>query len=138
MAIERLAIIGSRGHYGSVLAELAQMPAVRVVGLADGGDTVDPVAAWCREHGHATAAVRRPPRDARPRAPDAVVVCGPFERTPRCASMRSSAARTCIDRKARGVDADRTRHASAACERQPSVHVAGMMFSRYDPGFWTA
>ena len=138
MRIEKVAMIGTRGHYRTVLREMESMPALRVVALADGGDTVAPIAEWCREHAHAPRKFddyRAMLDDARP---DALVVCGPFEAH---ASM-------CIDAVERGIHVITEKPAaltlaeldelSAACERNPSVLVAGMMFSRYDAGFWTA
>src|SRR5438093_2838580 len=70
--------------------------------------------------------------------PDMVVVCGPFE-------MHAT---MCVDAIERGIhvlsekcvaltaqDLDRLRK---ACAASPQVHLAGMMFSRYTPGFYTA
>jgi len=138
MRIETVGMIGSRGHYRNVLRELETTPGTLVVGLADGGDSIAPIAEWCREHRH-TPETFPDHRAMLDRAkPNMVVVCGPFE----------SHAAMCIDAIERGVhvltekpaaltldDLDRLR---AACDRNPSVHLAGMMFSRYDPGFFTA
>jgi len=138
MRIERVAMIGTRGHYRTVLREMEAMPALRVVALSNGGDSVGPIGEWCRENGHTPKMFddhRAMLDEARP---ELLVVCGPFEAH---ASM-------CVDAVERGVHVIAEKPAaltlseldalSAACERNPSVHLAGMMFSRYDPGFWTA
>ena len=138
MRIERVAMIGTRGHYRAVLREMQSMPALRVVALCDGGDGVAPIAAWCRENGHTPKMFddHRAMLDAA--RPELLVVDGPFE----------SHASMCIDAIERGVHVITEKPAaltlaeldalSAACNRNPSVQVAGMMFSRYDAGFWTA
>jgi predicted dehydrogenase len=138
MRIEKVAMIGTRGHYRTVLREMETTPALRVVGLADGGDSIGPIAEWCREQGH-TPETFDDHRVMLDRArPDVLVVCGPFE----------AHAAMCIDAIDRGVHVITEKPAALtlpeldrladACERNPSVHVAGMMFSRYDPGFFTA
>ncbi len=138
MRIAKVAMIGTRGHYRTVLREIEAMSALRVVALANGGDTAAPIAAWGREHGH-TPETFDDHRTMLDRAkPDVCVVCGPFE----------AHAAMCIDAIERGVhvitekaaaltleDLDRL---DETCKRHPGVHVAGMMFSRYDAGFWTA
>jgi predicted dehydrogenase len=138
MRIERVAMIGTRGHFRTVLREMQSMPSLRVVALCDGGDSVAPIAAWCRENGHTPEMFddHRAMLDAA--RPELLVIDGPFE----------SHASMCIDAVARGVHVITEKPAaltlaeldalSAACERNPHVLVAGMMFSRYDPGFWTA
>jgi predicted dehydrogenase len=138
MRIAKVAMIGTRGHYRTVLREIEAMSALRVVALANGGDTAAPIAAWGREHGH-TPETFDDHRTMLDRAkPDVCVVCGPFE----------AHAAMCINAIERGVhvitekpaaltleDLDRL---DETCKRHPGVHVAGMMFSRYDAGFWTA
>ena len=52
MKPSKLAFIGARGHWGQVLRQLAEIPSLRLVALADGGDSVAPIAAWCRDNGH--------------------------------------------------------------------------------------
>lgn len=133
-----LAVIGTRGHWPTVARELEQMPEVRVVALADGGDTIAPAAAWCKEHDH-TPSVHADHREMLNHVkPDAVVVAGPFERH----------AEMCIDAIDRRVHVLTEKPAALTIEhldklrdahsRNPDVHLAGMMFSRYEPGFWTA
>ena len=140
MRIEKVAMIGTRGHFKTVLREMESMPSLRLIAMADGGggDSLAPIEQWCREHGQAP----KPFDDHRAllesSRPDVLVVCGPFE----------AHAQMCIDAIERGVHVITEKPAaltlgeldalSAACERNPSVLVASMMFSRYDPGFWTA
>src|SRR3954470_10456222 len=93
MAITRVGYIGSRGHWQATLREISAVPALRGVALAPGGDTVAPVAQWCREHGHDCSVVddyRRLLDDA---SLDVVVVCGPFEQH----------AAMCVDAIERGI-----------------------------------
>ncbi|MGB7158373.1 MAG: Gfo/Idh/MocA family oxidoreductase [Tepidisphaeraceae bacterium] len=138
MRIETVGVIGSRGHYRSVLRELESLPSLRVVALADGGDTVAPSVAWCKENAHAPETFDDHRAMLDRAKPDMVVVCGPFE----------AHAAMCIDAIERGVhvltekpaaltlaELDRLRE---ACDRHPNVHLAGMMFSRYESGFFTA
>src|SRR5688500_4482765 len=77
----KLAMIGTRGHYETILRELRQLPNVRVVGVSDGSapDTIEPIVTWCRENGHSPVAMQdwRAMLDAT--RPDVAVVCGPFE-----------------------------------------------------------
>ncbi|HEV2296669.1 MAG TPA: Gfo/Idh/MocA family oxidoreductase [Tepidisphaeraceae bacterium] len=138
MKAETIAMIGTRGHYGTVLREMEVMPSLRLVASADGGDSVAPIVGWCRQHGHAPQ-MFDDYRTMLDRAkPDVLVVCGPFE----------AHAAMCIDAVERGVHVITEKPAaltlaeleklSAACERHPNMHVAGMMFSRYDAGFFTA
>src|SRR5437870_4258947 len=136
MEITRIAFIGSRGHYKVVLDELASLDQARVVATADGGDTAAPIRAWCDEHRHAHEHFDDHRTLLDRGKPDMVVVCGPFE-------MHAS---MCIDSIERGIhvlsekcvaltvqDLDRLRD---ACADSPEVHLAGMMFRRYTPGFY--
>src|SRR5438132_1681563 len=76
----RLAIIGARGHYRTVLSELKDLPGVQLSAVSDGGDTVEPVLQWCRENGHPPPERFQTHAEMLERAaPQAVVVCGPFE-----------------------------------------------------------
>jgi predicted dehydrogenase len=138
MKIESVAMIGTRGHYRTVLREMESMPALRVVAMADGGDSVAPIAEWCRNHGYTPQSFDDHRAMLDRAKPEVLVVCGPFE----------AHAAMCIDAVERGVHVITEKPAaltlaeldqlSAACERNPGVHIAGMMFSRYDPGFFTA
>src|SRR5687768_17541781 len=138
MRIERVAMIGTRGHYRTVLREMQSMPALRVVALCDGGDSVAPIAAWCRENGHTPKTFEDHRAMLDGARPELLVIDGPFE----------SHALMCIEAVKRGVHVITEKPAaltfaeldalSTACEQSPTVLLAGMMFSRYDAGFWTA
>jgi predicted dehydrogenase len=134
----RIAFSGSRGHAGTVLMQLESMPGVKIVATADAGDSVALVEDWCAGHGH------QPEHFDDHRAmldevkPDAVVVCGPFE----------DHAAHCVDAIERGVhvmtekpaalDFDGLAGIRAACAKHPDVLLSGMMFSRYDAGFFAS
>lgn len=139
MSTIRLAMTGTRGHHGIVLRELPSLPAVQLVAAAVGGDTVEPILeAFGRrgapppqafdEHAAMLDAVK----------PDAVVVCGPFERH----------ADMCVDAITRGVHVYTEKPAAlslaelerlrAAANAHRDVRVVGMMQGRYAPGFHTA
>lgn len=131
-------MIGTRGHFRTVLRELEAMPSLRVTALCDGGDSVAAIAAWCTEHGHTPRTFDDHRAMLDRAAPHIVVVCGPFE----------AHAAQCIDAIERGVHVITEKPAALtlpelerltdACARYASVHLAGMMFSRYESGFWTA
>lgn len=138
MPTRRIAFIGSRGHWDKVVREVAGIDSLEVVALCDGGDSAAPLAKWWAQNGR-TPPVESDHRQMLDRVrPDIVVVCGPFE----------SHATMCIDAIDRGIhvltekpaaltfdDLDRLR---AACQRNPKIHLAGMMFLRYAAGFYTA
>jgi predicted dehydrogenase len=140
VSVTRLAMIGTRGHYRTVLNELPSLDPLRLVGVASGGpgDPVDPLAQWARDNGHAPRVCDdwRELFDAT--RPHLLVVCGPFELH----------ARMCIEAVERGIHVltekpaaltrDDLAELADGCRRNPRVHLAGMMFSRYDPGFYTA
>jgi predicted dehydrogenase len=140
MALQKLALIGARGHFNLPLRVLPQMPQIRVVGVSDGApdDPAMPLLKWCSENGHDPKKFTDYRQMFDATKPDAVVVCGPFE-------LHSQMS---IDAIERGIhvfvekpialtiaDLERVR---AAHKKFPDIHVAGMMASRYDPGFLTA
>lgn len=70
--------------------------------------------------------------------PTICVVCGPFERH---AAHTIAAVRRgihVIAEKPLAIDAVQLTELEAACRDHPKVHIAGMMFSRFDPGFFHA
>lgn len=140
MALQRLAMIGARGHYNYVLRALPDLPQVQIVAVSDGAadDPATPILRWCAEHGH-NPQVFHDYRQMLDRVQvDAVVVCGPFE----------SHAQMSIDAIERGLHVFVEKPAAltledlarlrAAHRAHPQVHVAGMMGLRYDPGFYAA
>ena len=138
--IMKLAMIGARGHYETVLRELAALTDVRLVGAADGSqdDPAKPIAAWCREHGHSPVVMAEWREMLDVTRPDAVVVCGPFElHAEMCLEAIGRGAHVLVEKPAALTFEDLARLRSAV-DRHPSVHLAAMMFSRYTPGFYTA
>src|SRR5262245_29516682 len=74
-------MIGSRGHFARVLAELGEIESARIVVVCDGGDSAEPLVRWCEQQGHAPARFGDDHSAMLQEVqPDAVVVCGPFER----------------------------------------------------------
>ena len=137
--VRRVALIGSRGHWNHTVRLIADIPELEIVAVADGGDNTLPLLEWCAQNGRPRPTHFLDHREMLDKSKaDMVVVCGPFERH----------AEMCVDAIERGIhvltekpaaltlgELDRLRDAVA---RHPDVHLAGMMFSRYDPGFYTA
>ncbi|MFT3787374.1 MAG: Gfo/Idh/MocA family oxidoreductase [Tepidisphaeraceae bacterium] len=141
MSARRLAIIGTRGHYATLLNELLQMSDVELCAAAHGGsgDTIAPVLAWAAEHGQTVRDFGPSWREMLDQtAPDSLIVCGPLERH---AEMTCEAIERGIHvmvEKPIALTFEQLTQIRAACARNPRVHVATMMFSRYTPGFYTA
>jgi predicted dehydrogenase len=139
MSSHRIAFIGSRGHWEAASRDLVKIPNVQVVALSPGGDTIAPVAAWWAKPGHHPPVVEDDYRAMLNRArPDVVVVCGPFElHAQMCIDAIECGVHVLIEKPAaltfEQLDALREAH-----RKHSSVHLAGMMFSRYDPGFFAA
>lgn len=137
--IRRVAIIGSRGHWNHTVRLIADIPELEIVAVGDGGDNALPLLEWCEQNAKPRPTHFQDHREMLDKArADVAVVCGPFEWH----------AKMCIDAIERGIhvltekpaalnfaELDRLRDTVA---RHPNVHLAGMMFSRYDPGFYTA
>lgn len=137
--LTRLAFIGVRGHQGVVLRTLPRTPAVRVVGLCDGGaEPIDSLINWCESNGHQPQVYpdhRRMLDDARPHA---VVICGPFEQH---ASMAVDAIQRGIHvlvEKPAAITLEDLESLQAACVAHPDVHLASMQTSRHEAGYYTA
>ena len=133
-----LAIIGTRGHHGRVLEELTQMPQVRLSAVCDGGDTAEPLVEWSRAHNHDTQRFADHRQMLNRVRPDAVVVCGPFELHAAMSMDAIEMGIPVLTEKPAALTFEELDKLRAACAAHPSVHLAGMMFSRYDPGFFTA
>src|SRR3954452_58440 len=138
MAITRVGFIGSRGHWQATLREVSAVPALRVVAAAPGGDTVAPIVQWCREHGHACEVIDDHRRMLDDAGLDVVVVCGPFERHAEMCVHAIERGIHVLTEKPAALTFDELDRLRAACRAHPDVHLAGMMFSRYDAGFYTA
>lgn len=135
----RLAMIGTRGHHKYVLQRLPHLPQVKLVAAATGGDRIDDIATY--------AAANRVSFEAfgddwlamldRVR-PEAVVVCGPFEQHAAMCIASIDRGMHVLAEKPAAMTEDELAQLTAACARRPEVHLAGMMASRYDVGFYTA
>ena len=134
----KIAMTGTRGHFARVLDEIAAISDAQIVGIADGGDSADAIARWCQSHG------QNPQRFSDHREmldrtrPDLAVVCGPFE-------LHAEQTSDAIDRnihvlteKPAALTFDDLNRLRESVQHHPTIHLAGMMFSRYDPGFFTA
>jgi predicted dehydrogenase len=141
--IQKIAFIGTRGHFSTVLRELPEHAHQRIVAVANGGDgdTAAPILEWDR-----TQLLPHQPRDfgvewlrmLDESKPDAVVICGPYE-------LQASMSVAALDRgihvlveKPAALSFDDLGLLRAAHRRSPGVHLASMVFSRYSPGFYTA
>ena len=140
----RIAIAGTRGHWKhtleDVLARRAQpdRPQAQLVAVADAGDSADGLMKWAAEQGVSVERFGDHAEMLRVAKPDLFVPCAAFEDH---ASM-------CLDAIAAGVHVLSEKPAAlndselsalrAACAARPNVHLAGMMFSRYEPAFLMA
>jgi predicted dehydrogenase len=66
------------------------------------------------------------------------VVCGPFERHAEMCNDAIDRGIHVLTEKPAALTFAQLKQLREALERQPKVHLAGMMFSRYSPGFHTA
>jgi predicted dehydrogenase len=131
----KVALIGTRGHYAAVLRELQTLRhRAEVVAYCGAGDDPAPLADWCKTYAPGArecATWREAMGDVR-----VGIVAGAFE-------QRGG---TVIEAISLGVHVLCEKTVTLTLEdlatlRQalrPDVHLAGMMFSRYTPGFWTA
>jgi predicted dehydrogenase len=136
----KLAMIGTRGHYSIALRELSDLPQVELAAVAPGGDddSVQPILDWTAKNNHQPLLQDDWRQMLDGVKPDAVVVCGPFELH---AEMTIAAMERGIHVYAEKpcaitlADLNRLRTCVA---HHPQVHLAAMMQSRYDAGFYTA
>jgi predicted dehydrogenase len=131
-------MVGTRGHYGYLLDRLSALPHVQLVAASPGGDSLEALDKWAAANGR-TFEPFDDYRTMLDRArPDAAALCGPFE----------THAAMCIECLDRGIHVLTEKPAALteeelaalvdAVERNPRVHLAGMMASRYDAGFYNA
>lgn len=138
MTVRTVAVAGTRGHYAATLAEIAEIPQVQVVAVCPASDPVDPLVRWCAERGHAARVYDDYSGMLDAARPDMVVVCGPFESHAAMCVAAIERGIHVITEKPAAIDFEQLALLRDACGRHPDVHVAGMMFSRYAPGFATA
>lgn len=135
----RLAMTGARGHHGLVLRELVHLPEVELVAAATGGDSVEPIVQACREQGRPAPSLfddhAEMLDDVRP---DAVVVCGPFERhADMCVAALNRGVHVYTEKPA-ALTAESLRQLRRAASDRPDLQLVGMMQGRYAPGFYQA
>jgi predicted dehydrogenase len=130
-----IAIIGTRGHYEQTLREVSQTPGANIAAVAPGGAGDDDVT---------------PLLDANPAVYpdlqsllghpelDVLVVCGPFELHATTSIAAIERGIHVLTEKPAALTLAELQRLSDALKQHPGVHFAGMMFSRYDPGFFTA
>jgi predicted dehydrogenase len=138
MPITDLAIAGSRGHIAATLAELAGLPQLRVTALHPACDAVEPLTSWCRANHHTPRLFGEYEVMLDAARPHAVVVCGPFEsHAPMCVAAVRRGIHVLTEKPA-CITVPQLDLLRRTCEANPAVHVAGMLSSRYAPGFMTA
>ncbi|WP_428938287.1 Gfo/Idh/MocA family protein [Fontivita pretiosa] len=140
MAVQRLAMIGARGHYNYALRALPDLPQVRLVAVADGADDdpATPIVTWASQHGHQPRVFADYRQMLDQALPDAVIVCGPFERHAEMTIQAIERGIHVFVEKPAALTFEELEQLRAAQARNPQVHLAGMMGIRYDPGFYTA
>jgi predicted dehydrogenase len=134
MQVERVAIIGARGHTHYVFTGLERLPRVRVTAVVD----ADPVAKWCAEHGHQPKLYSDWRAMLNEVKPQALVVCGPFEQR---ATMTIEALHRDIPvfvEKTAALNADDLERLRTAHRAHPNIVLSCMMGHRYEPGIFTA
>jgi len=140
MALQRLAMIGARGHTNYVLDALPRLPQVQVVGVSDGAadDSAAPLVQWCKSNGHEPAVFDDYRKMLDTVRADAVVVCGPFELHAQMSIDAIERGLHVFAEKPIALTLDDLARLRTAHNAHPQVHIAGMMGIRYDPGFFTA
>ncbi len=134
----RIAFIGTRGHHGTMLSQLATAAPMTLVGASPGGDSAEAIVKFAREGNLACPVFESVDQLLDETHPTICVVCGPFERH---AEHTVSAIRRgihCITEKPVAVTESQLEELEGAVKANPRVELAGMMFSRFDPGFFHA
>ncbi|MCS7033126.1 MAG: Gfo/Idh/MocA family oxidoreductase [Phycisphaerae bacterium] len=138
MAACRLAMVGSRGHYGIVLRELPDLPEVELVGVCAGGDTAAPLLDWCSRNGRAPAQFPEYSGLLTDCRPDVVVICGPFEQHAKMAVAAIERGIHVYIEKPAALTFPELQALREACAARPGTRLVAMMQYRYAPGFFTA
>lgn len=140
----RIAIAGTRGHWKHTLDEVlarrsqADRPQAELVAVADAGDNADGLMKWAADHGAAVERFADHTTMLRDAKPDLFVACAGFERhAEMCLDAIGQGVHVLSEKSAAITDAELSalRDASA---RRPDVHLASMVFTRYEPSFLTA
>lgn len=134
----RIVFVGTRGHQGNVLRELSSVASIDVVGFCAGGDSADGLAKWAAERKLSVPVFDDIETLLDQTKPTLCVICGPFELH---ASQTLAAIRRgihVIAEKPVALTFDELAQLEMASAATPSTQLAGMMFSRFDPGFFHA
>lgn len=134
----RIAFIGARGHHPTVLRELEKMPEAQITAICDGGDTIEPLAEWCRTHSQTPKVFSDYHQLIDPSLADLLVVCGPFEKHAEMSLAAIERDLPVLCEKPVALTFADLNKLRDACHKHPRALFTGMMFSRYDPGFFTA
>jgi predicted dehydrogenase len=134
----RIVFIGTRGHWGTVLRELETVPAIELVGASPGGDSVEGIVKWAGENGHSVPLFDSVEQMLDAARPTICVVCGPFESHASHTLAALERGIHVIAEKSVALTFDDLAKIERACASRPDVQLAGMMFSRFDPGFFHA
>lgn len=137
-SIQRIAFIGTRGHFGNVLHELPSAGPIEMVGVCAGGDSVEAIVKRAGEAGHRAKTFEHVEQMLDEAKPTICVVCGPFELH---ASHTLAALKRdihVIAEKPVALTWKELEELDLATAAKPNVQLAGMMFSRFDPGFFHA
>lgn len=134
----RIVFIGTRGHFATVLRELAGAAPVELVGASPGGDSADAVVQFARAAGKSVPLFDEVERLLDQTRPSICVVCGPFELHASHTLAAIERGIHCITEKPIAISTEQLAGLERALASHPQVHLAGMMFSRFDPGFFHA
>jgi predicted dehydrogenase len=137
-ASHRIAFIGTRGHFGTVLRELQTVEPVDVVGMSPGGDSVEAIQKWAGEHSRTIPSFDSVEPLLDETKPTICVVCGPFEaHASHTIAALERGIHVIAEKPVATTFADLDK-VERVCNSDPRVQLAGMMFSRFDSGFFHA
>jgi predicted dehydrogenase len=111
---------------------------MQLVGVAHGGDDASPILKWSHQNGHQPEEHQDHLTLLEKTQPDVVVVCGPFERHAEMGADAIERGIHVLTEKPVALALDELDRLRLVCAKHPDIHFAGMMFSRYTPGFHTA
>lgn len=133
----RAAFIGSRGHFQMALDQMGQVGGFEIVAFSSGGDSVDPIIAWCTAKGHHPMVFEDYQRMLDQGGIDLLVVCGPFERHAEMCIAAIERDIHVLSEKPAALTLEDLAKLKKVSAAHPKALLAGMMFSRYEPGFFT-
>lgn len=139
MHITRLAFIGVRGHISTVLKELPNHPAVRIVAYCQSGDEPsDPIRNWCEQHQHTPRFFDDHRRMLDEAKPQAVVICGAFDQHARMAIDAIERGIHVLTEKPAALTFDDLHRLAATHNAHPYAHLSSLQTARHQNTFYTA